>query len=84
MFQKEVADRIVAEFNTSNYGRLSIICNWMLKIKKICDIKPGAFYPRPKINSSLLIFYPKKNFVKINPNSLEQVTRVFLIKEGKC
>ena len=83
MFQKEVADRIVAEFNTSNYGRLSIICNWMLKIKKICDIKPGAFYPRPKINSSLLIFYPKKNFVKINPNSLEQVTRVFFNQRRK-
>ena len=34
MFQKEVADRIIAEFNTSNYGRLSIICNWKLNIKK--------------------------------------------------
>ena len=55
----------------------------MLKIKKICDIKPGAFYPRPKINSSLLIFYPKKNFVKINPNSLEQVTRVFFNQRRK-
>ena len=39
MFQKEVADRIIAEFNTSNYGRLSIISNWRLNIKKICDIK---------------------------------------------
>ena len=43
MFQKEVADRIISEFNTSNYGRLSIICNWKLNIKKICDIKPEAF-----------------------------------------
>ena len=34
MFQKEVADRIIAKFNTSNYGRLSIICNWKLKYKK--------------------------------------------------
>ena len=60
MFQKEVADRIIAEFNTSNYGRLSIISNWKLNIKKICDISPEAFSPKPKINSSLLIFYPKK------------------------
>ena len=45
MFQKEVADRIIAEFNTSNYGRLSILCNWKLNIKKICDIKPNAFSP---------------------------------------
>ena len=35
MFQKEVADRIIAQSNTSNYGRLSIICNWKLNIKKI-------------------------------------------------
>ncbi len=84
MFQKEVADRIIAEFNTSNYGRLSILCNWKLNIKKICDIKPEAFYPKPKINSSLLIFYPKKNFIKINnPNNLEEVTRVFFNQRRK-
>jgi len=84
MFQKEVADRIIAEFNTSNYGRLSIICNWKLDIKKICDIKPEAFSPKPKIDSSLLIFYPKKNFIKINdPNNLEKVTRVFFNQRRK-
>ena len=36
MFQKEVADRILSKYNTSNYGRLSIITNWKLDIKKIC------------------------------------------------
>ena len=66
MFQKEVADRIIAKFNTSNYGRLSIICNWKLNIKKVCDIKPGAFYPKPKVDSSLLFFHPKKNFIKLD------------------
>ncbi len=84
MFQKEVADRIIAEYNTSNYGRLSIICNWKLNIKKICDIKPEAFSPKPKIDSSLLIFFPKKNFIKINnPNNLEKVTRVFFNQRRK-
>ena len=84
MFQKEVADRITAEFNTSNYGRLSIICNWKLNIKKICDIKPEAFSPKPKIDSSLLLFSPKKNFVKINdPNNLEKVTRIFFNQRRK-
>ena len=58
MFQKEVADRIIAKFNTSNYGRLSILCNWKLNIKKICDIKAEAFSPKPKIDSTLLLFYP--------------------------
>ena len=78
MFQKEVADRIIADFNTSYYGRLSILSNWKLNITKICDIKPESFSPRPKIDSSLLFFSPKKNFIKINdPKNLEKITRVF-------
>ena len=78
MFQKEVADRIIAKFNTSSYGRLSIMSNWKLNIKKICDIKPESFSPKPKIDSSLLFFSPKKNFFKIkNPKTLEKITRIF-------
>ena len=84
MFQKEVADRIIAKYNTSNYGRLTIFCNWKLNIKKICDIKPEAFSPKPKIDSSLLFFYPKKNFVKIkDPSNLEKVTRIFFNQRRK-
>ena len=84
MFQKEVADRIIAKFNTQSYGRLSIICNWKLNIKKKCDIKPSAFFPKPKIDSSLLIFYPKKNFIKIkDPNNLEKITRIFFNQRRK-
>ena len=56
MFQKEVADRIIALPNTKNYGRLSVISNWKLNIKKICDIKPSSFFPRPK-NKIFQIFY---------------------------
>ena len=78
MFQKEVADRIIAKFNTSNYGRLSIITNWKLKVEKICDIKPDSFSPKPKIDSTLLYFTPKSDFYKIrNPKNLEKITRVF-------
>jgi 16S rRNA (adenine1518-N6/adenine1519-N6)-dimethyltransferase len=78
MFQKEVADRIIAKFNSSYYGRLTILSNWKLNIEKICDIKPESFSPRPKIDSSLLVFSPKENFFKINdPKNLEKITRVF-------
>jgi len=78
MFQKEVADRIIAKFNTSNYGRLSIISNWKLNIKKICDINSNSFSPRPKIDSTLLHFTPKENFFKISkPKNLETITRIF-------
>ena len=64
MFQKEVADRIIAQFNTSAYGRLSILTNWRLNINKICDISPESFSPRPTINSTLIHFTPKKNLLK--------------------
>ena len=77
MFQKEVADRIVAKFNTSNYGRLSILTNWKLKVEKICDIKPDSFSPKPKIDSSLLFFTPKNKFYELNPKNLELITRTF-------
>ena len=84
MFQKEVAERIIANFNSSNYGRLSILANWKLNIKKICDIKPESFNPRPKIDSSLLFFTPKQNFYKIkDPKNLEKVTRIFFNQRRK-
>ncbi len=84
MFQKEVADRIIAKSNTSNYGRLSILSNWKLDVKKIIDIKPESFSPRPKINSSLLIFFPKKDFFNFeNPKNLEMITRVFFSQRRK-
>ena len=84
MFQKEVADRIIAKLNTSNYGRLSIISNWKLNVKKIIDVNPESFFPKPKINSSVLFFYPKKNFIKIkDPNNLEKITRIFFNQRRK-
>ncbi|MDA9631181.1 16S rRNA (adenine(1518)-N(6)/adenine(1519)-N(6))-dimethyltransferase RsmA [Candidatus Pelagibacter sp.] len=84
MFQKEVADRIITNFNNSNYGRLSILANWKLNVKKICDIKPESFSPKPKIDSSLLFFSPKENFHKIkDPKNLEKVTRIFFGQRRK-
>ena len=84
MFQKEVADRIISKFNSSKYGRLTILANWKLDIVKICDIKAGSFSPRPKINSSLLFFKPKKNFYKLqNSKNLEKITRVFFNQRRK-
>ena len=78
MFQKEVADRIISKYNDSNYGRLSVISNWKLNIKKITDINPNSFYPKPKIESTLLFFSPKKNFFKLkNSKNLEKITRIF-------
>jgi len=84
MFQKEVADRIVSNFHSKSYGRLTIMANWRLKIKKICDVKPVSFQPRPKIESSILFFQPKKNFISFkNPKNLEKVTRIFFMHRRK-
>ena len=84
MFQKEVANRIISNFNTASYGRLSIISNWRLDIKKICDLKPESFSPKPKVDSSLLFFSPKKNFLKFNdPKNLEKITRIFFSHRRK-
>tara|TARA_B100001121_G_scaffold45570_1_gene39120 strand:- start:721 stop:1509 length:789 start_codon:yes stop_codon:yes gene_type:complete len=84
MFQKEVADRIISNIDSSNYGRLSILAQWKLNVRKILDIKPNSFLPRPKVDSSLLVFSPKKNFFKIqNPHNLEKITRVFFSHRRK-
>ncbi len=84
MFQKEVADRIIAPFNTPTYGRLSILANWRLNINKICDILPESFSPKPKIQSSLIHFTPKKKFAEIkDPSNLEKITRIFFSHRRK-
>jgi 16S rRNA (adenine1518-N6/adenine1519-N6)-dimethyltransferase len=84
MFQKEVAERIIAESNTSKYGRLSILSNWKLNIKKIIDIKPQSFSPRPKIDSTLLLFTPKENFFELkDAKNLEMITRIFFSQRRK-
>ena len=84
MFQKEVANRIISEFNNSNYGRLSILSSWKLNVKKIIDIKPQSFSPRPKIDSSLLLFTPKEKFFELkDPKNLEKITRIFFSQRRK-
>jgi 16S rRNA (adenine1518-N6/adenine1519-N6)-dimethyltransferase len=84
MFQKEVADRIISDFNTKTYGRLTILANWRLHIKKICDISPSSFQPKPKIDSTVLFFQPKKEFFSFkNSKNLEKITRVFFMHRRK-
>ena len=84
MFQKEVADRIIAKFNTKNYGRLSILSNWKLQVEKVCDVSPESFFPKPKIESSILLMRPKFNFFQLkDPKNLENLTRIFFMHRRK-
>ena len=84
MFQKEVADRIVADVNSSKYGRLSILTSWKMDAKKIMDIDADNFYPKPKVRSSLVYFEPKQNYYKFNNSiCLEKVTDIFFQNKRK-
>ena len=84
MFQKEVAERIAAEANTKNYGRLSIISNWKMEIEKIADIEPSCFKPAPKVKSTLLVFTPKKKIYNLkDPKNLEHITNIFFSHRRK-
>ena len=85
MFQKEVANRILAKPHTKEYGRLSVLSNWRLEIKKHFDVSKNSFFPKPKVDSTLLSFKPKKNnlFDLKNPKSLEIVTRVLFSNRRK-
>ena len=84
MFQKEVADRILAKTSSKEYGRLSVLANWRLDIKKHFDVSFNCFYPKPKINSTVLSFRPKmvKYYIK-NPKNLEMITRVLFNNRRK-
>ena len=85
MFQKEVADRIIAKPNTKEFSRLTVLSNWRLDIKKHFDISKNCFFPKPKVNSTLLSFKPKKNNLLNlkNPKNLEKVTRILFSNRRK-
>ena len=84
IFQKEVADRIIANENTKNYGRLSILSSWKFKNKKIFDISPNSFYPAPKVWSSLVSFEPRFKITDLrHPKNLEHVTNIFFNQKRK-
>ena len=84
MFQKEVAERIVSEKNKKSYGRISILAQWRLNCEILFNIKPSSFYPIPKVESTLVKFTPKKDFIKIKDNkNLEEVTSLFFNQRRK-
>ena len=84
VFQKEVADRIVANDNTKQYGRLSILSSWKMNTHKLFDISPKCFFPKPKVWSSLVLFDPKDKIEIINKSeNLERITNIFFNQKRK-
>ena len=85
MFQKEVADRIIAECNTKEYGRISILTNFRLEILDNFKISKNCFFPKPKVDSKVIVFKPKVKVMNniINIENLEKITNIFFSNKRK-
>jgi 16S rRNA (adenine1518-N6/adenine1519-N6)-dimethyltransferase len=73
MFQREVAERIVAHENDEAYGRLGVLANWRAETKILFDISPAAFVPQPKVTSSVVRLVPRQAPEICDRRALEQV-----------
>jgi 16S rRNA (adenine1518-N6/adenine1519-N6)-dimethyltransferase len=74
MFQKEVAERIVASHGSKDYGRLSVLCQWLCEVRYDMELPPGAFSPPPKVSSAVITLTPReKPLVDVSKKALEKV-----------
>jgi len=83
MFQKELGEKIIGKFSTSNYGRISILSNYRLDIMNKFFVSPNCFFPRPKVTSMVIKFKPKKQKINLNLNNLEKITQIFFSNKRK-
>lgn len=74
MFQKEVAQRICAEPKCKAYGRLSVLCQWRMHAEIAFDVSPKAFFPPPKVTSSIVQLTPREAPLTCRAKDLERVT----------
>jgi 16S rRNA (adenine1518-N6/adenine1519-N6)-dimethyltransferase len=75
MFQREVADRLLAEPRRKDYGRLSVAAQWRWRVRRLFDIPPRAFTPPPKVTSSVVELLPRERPLAVaDPACLERVT----------
>jgi 16S rRNA (adenine1518-N6/adenine1519-N6)-dimethyltransferase len=74
MFQREVAERIVASPGSKTYGRLSVLAGWRTKARILFDVAPSAFVPPPKVTSSVVQLVPRKAPAPCNADALQRVT----------
>ncbi|MGE3150357.1 MAG: 16S rRNA (adenine(1518)-N(6)/adenine(1519)-N(6))-dimethyltransferase RsmA [Pseudorhodoplanes sp.] len=74
MFQREVAERIVAPPGSKTYGRLSVLAGWRMQAKMLFDIAPRAFVPQPKVTSTLVQLVPRAAPMPCDRTALERVT----------
>jgi len=83
MVQKEVAERITADIGTKNYGRLSIMVNLNNDVKKLLNVKPSSFTPRPKVDSTVIKISPKNKHINVNDEVFEKIVKVCFSQRRK-
>ena len=85
MFQKELGEKIIGKFSSSHYGRLSILTDLRLKIKKKFLISPNSFFPKPKVTSMVIHFEPKNDskFKIKDISNLEKITNILFSNKRK-
>jgi 16S rRNA (adenine1518-N6/adenine1519-N6)-dimethyltransferase len=74
MFQREVAERIVADVDDDAYGRLAVFAGWRTEAKIMFDVAPSAFVPAPKVTSSVVRLIPRTEPLPCDRQTLERVT----------
>jgi 16S rRNA (adenine1518-N6/adenine1519-N6)-dimethyltransferase len=74
MFQREVAERIVAKPGNKSYGRLSVLAGWRTEAKLLFDVAPSAFVPPPKVTSSIVRLTPRPEPLSCDSQALQRVT----------
>ena len=83
MVQKEVAERITANIGTKNYGRLSIMVNLNNDVKKLLNVKPSSFIPKPKVDSTVIKISPKNKNLNINEEIFEKIVKICFSQRRK-
>ena len=83
MVQKEVAERITADIGTKNYGRLSIMVNLNNDVKKLLNVKPSSFIPKPKVDSTVIKISPKNKNLNINEEIFEKIVKICFSQRRK-
>jgi 16S rRNA (adenine1518-N6/adenine1519-N6)-dimethyltransferase len=83
MFQREVAERIVADIGSKNYGRLSVLVQWRCEARIAFDVNASAFVPPPKVTSSLVRLVPRPAPLSCDRTMLEAVTAAAFGKRRK-
>ena len=82
MVQREVAERLSAKVSTKFYGRTSILVQLHSDVKKIFDVSPENFYPKPKVNSSVIELNPKSN-LNFNYEKVDELLKICFAQRRK-